>query len=609
MQLSLRYKFLLPTIAIIILGTSILTFASYYKSSEAIRKLTESQLELSLQAAVKDFETSLDDLKLLIQEWKEDKTYMSAAQYDSEDYQTKAACGKLKKTFDQFPYFVSINVANPKGMVVSSSNPGAPFKWDISDRPYFKDALKGNPNVSEVVIDKTTGMPVAMISAPLVDNDKNIVGVLSAVLNMNVYCNKYIASIKIGEKGYASAYSPEGILFFDPDASRVLKFNLNQSDYGRDMLANGHGIITFKDDGEERIAAYGLVKGLNMTVSVSAALQELLSPIRMIRSMNIAFSILVVLLATGVVFLIARSIARSIGRASENLNEAAQQVSAASGQIAANSQELANGASEQAASIEETSSSLEEMSSMTRQNAENALQADRLMSGTKDTVALATHSMEELTVSIEEISRASEETSKIIRTIDEIAFQTNLLALNAAVEAARAGEAGAGFAVVADEVRNLAMRAADAARNTDGLIKGTVQKIREGSALVERTGLKFHEVAEGVEKTGALVGEISAASQEQAHGIELVNKAVGNMDKVVQQNAANAEESASASNEMNAQAERMKVFLDGLTTIVTGRNGFHTTKEDGSKKAGKTKARIAPGAADNMQKRIENSEF
>jgi methyl-accepting chemotaxis protein len=232
-----------------------------------------------------------------------------------------------------------------------------------------------------------------------------------------------------------------------------------------------------------------------------------------------------------------------------------------------------------------------------------------LMSGTKETVALASRSMQELTASIDEVSRASEETSKIIKTIDEIAFQTNLLALNAAVEAARAGEAGAGFAVVADEVRNLAMRAADAARSTDGLIKGTVQKIREGSALVEKTGQKFREVAEGVEKTGALVGEISAASQEQARGIQLVNKAVGDMDKVVQQNAANAEESASASEEMNAQAEQMKVFLDDLTTIVTGRNGSRAAKDDRSKRGGKNKVRTAPRAAGDTQRRIENSEF
>ncbi len=171
---------------------------------------------------------------------------------------------------------------------------------------------------------------------------------------------------------------------------------------------------------------------------------------------------------------------------------------------------------------------------------------------------------------MEEISKASEETSKIIKTIDEIAFQTNLLALNAAVEAARAGEAGAGFAVVADEVRNLAMRAADAARNTAELIEGTVKKVNEGGELVATTNEAFTEVAESSSKVGELVGEIAAASNEQAEGIEQVNKAVVEMDKVVQQNAANAEESASASEEMNAQAEQMKAMVDQLVNVVGG---------------------------------------
>jgi methyl-accepting chemotaxis protein len=213
------------------------------------------------------------------------------------------------------------------------------------------------------------------------------------------------------------------------------------------------------------------------------------------------------------------------------------------------------------------------MSSMTRQNADNANQADNLMKEANQVVGRANDSMAGLTASMEDISTASEETSKIIKTIDEIAFQTNLLALNAAVEAARAGEAGAGFAVVADEVRNLAMRAADAARNTAGLIEGTVKKVKEGGGLVAATDEAFTEVANNASKVGELVSEIAAASNEQAEGVEQVNKAVVEMDKVVQQNAANAEESASASEEMSAQAEQMKSFVDDLVTLVGGSTG------------------------------------
>jgi len=270
-------------------------------------------------------------------------------------------------------------------------------------------------------------------------------------------------------------------------------------------------------------------------------------------------------------WLMARSISGPINQIIAGLNESSSQIASASSQVSASSQSLAEGSSEQAASIEETSASLEEMASMTRQNADHSRQADSLMQETNSVVRHANSAMTELTGSMESITKASEETSKIIKTIDEIAFQTNLLALNAAVEAARAGEAGAGFAVVADEVRNLAMRAADAAKTTSALIENTVKKIHDGSRLVDSTSSSFSEVATNAGKVGELVGEIAAASSEQAQGIEQVNTAVVEMDKVTQQNAAGAEESASASEEMNAQAEQMKYMVAELVAVVGGR--------------------------------------
>jgi methyl-accepting chemotaxis protein len=267
---------------------------------------------------------------------------------------------------------------------------------------------------------------------------------------------------------------------------------------------------------------------------------------------------------------ISRSIGRPLTEVASGMNEAAEQVSSAAVQVASASQTLAEGTSEQASGIEETSSSIEEMSAMIRQNADSALEANKLMEETSRVVDEANRSMKNLTTSMTEISTASEETAKIIKTIDEIAFQTNLLALNAAVEAARAGEAGAGFAVVADEVRNLAMRAADAAKNTAELIESTVGKIKNGYETVTKTNTAFSQVAALAKKVGELVGEISAASNEQAQGIEQINRAVSELDKVVQQNAASAEESASAAQEMNAQAEQMKIFVRKLSGLISG---------------------------------------
>jgi len=284
-------------------------------------------------------------------------------------------------------------------------------------------------------------------------------------------------------------------------------------------------------------------------------------------------------------YLISRFISRSINRVAHGLTEGAEQVASASAQVSSASQTLAEGASEQAAGIQETSSSIEEMSSMTRKNADNANQANILVTETSRVVEEANQVMKELTQSIGEISTASEETGKIIKTIDEIAFQTNLLALNAAVEAARAGEAGAGFAVVADEVRNLAMRAAEAAKNTADLIEGTVKKVRQGSEILTKTNEVFAKIAGSSKKVQELVAEIAAASQEQAQGIEQINKAVSEMDKVVQKNAASAEESAAAAEEMNAQAETMKGFVNELMTLVSGANGHGQIVWESSKAA------------------------
>ena len=300
-------------------------------------------------------------------------------------------------------------------------------------------------------------------------------------------------------------------------------------------------------------------------------------------------------------FFITRSITVPINRIITGLNEGANQVASASMQVSSSSQSMAEGASQQAASIEETSSSMEEMASMTKKNAENASNADGLMKASNQVVATANQSMDDLTHSMEDISKASEETSKIIKTIDEIAFQTNLLALNAAVEAARAGEAGAGFAVVADEVRNLAMRAADAAKDTAELIEGTVKKVNDGSQIVSSTNDAFTKVADSSTQVGSLVSEISEASREQSGGIDQVNTAISEMDRVVQQNAANAEESASASEEMSAQAEQLKEYVDDLVILVTGK------KNQGSGIKGKDAPRTIAAPAGAGQAKMHKS--
>ncbi len=306
------------------------------------------------------------------------------------------------------------------------------------------------------------------------------------------------------------------------------------------------------------------------------------------------------LLLTIIGLLVYRSVTRPLRRVLDDLSTGADQIHTAAGQIASASQALASGSSQQAASIEETSSALEEMAAMTRQNADNAGQVDHLMKEAGRIVVKANEAMQRLTRSMDSISKASEETGKIVKTIDEISFQTNLLALNAAVEAARAGEAGAGFAVVADEVRNLAMRAAEAAKNTASLIEDTGARVKEGTVLVNDTDKAFAAVTDSATRVATLVGEIATASKEQARGIDQVNTAVTEMEKVTQQNAAGAEESASAAEEMTGQSEQIRQMVDELARVVGGAGGGKTIRSGGSKDhrqpRPKTGQRLAPVA-------------
>ncbi len=279
----------------------------------------------------------------------------------------------------------------------------------------------------------------------------------------------------------------------------------------------------------------------------------------------------IILFSTIIMFLLVKLIvSKPIAGISKFLIEYAGNVADASGQVDMISMSLKNGVSAQISSIGETSSSLEEMSSTTKLNAETAENANNLMKDTSKVVVQTNDTMNALTTSMTDISKASDETQKVIKTIDEIAFQTNLLALNAAVEAARAGESGAGFAVVAEEVRNLALRSASAAKSTAELIEGTVEKIKDGSDLIVKTNEAFSQVTESALKVGQMIGEIAAASTIQTQEIGHVNTSVTDMDMVTQQNAANAEASASASEKLTDQAAQLKDMVEDLLVLVEG---------------------------------------
>lgn len=275
-----------------------------------------------------------------------------------------------------------------------------------------------------------------------------------------------------------------------------------------------------------------------------------------------------VILTIGLGIWIIRSITGPLRGLIDDLTAGSEMVNDASNQVTSASQSLAEGSSEQAASLEETSASLEEMASMVKRNADSAQQAKDLSTQTRAAADAGAADMEEMKLSMAAIKSSSDDVAKIVKSIDEIAFQTNILALNAAVEAARAGEAGMGFAVVADEVRNLAQRSALAARETSNKIEDAIRKTNQGVGVSEKVAVGLKEIIEKARTMDGLIGEIAVASREQAQGITQVNTAVSQMDKVTQGNAANAEETASAAGELNAQAAAQKTAVEQLVRLV-----------------------------------------
>jgi len=305
---------------------------------------------------------------------------------------------------------------------------------------------------------------------------------------------------------------------------------------------------------------------------------------------------------------ITRAITGPVNRIIGDLSEGSHQVSAAAGEISSSSQSMASGATQQASSIEETSAALEELSTQTTKNATSADEANNLSSAATQTANKGNSTVEKMIVSMNEMNESSKKISNIIKVIDEIAFQTNLLALNAAVEAARAGEHGKGFAVVAEEVRNLAQRSANAAKDTASLIEDSIKKTDEGTKMAAESGAVLKDIVVNSEKATSLIADIATASKEQADGVEQINKAVAEMDKITQSNAASAEETAAASEEMSAQSESLLDVVGRLNQIIKGKSVVDGSQERKAIAPVKTKKQKTPTKAPQKQLKAQQAK-
>jgi methyl-accepting chemotaxis protein len=558
---------LLGLIPMIIMGS-----VSYYKSTDMMMKNTNTEM---INLTKKSIE--LLDSQFTVYRMQMDGIVAPAKQVlDMIQFGMPIDTGNaenLEKAFAEqtksSPALKRISIFDVNGDLKITSHKGTSDQGEkASSLPWYKQASTAKDIIfGEVFVPKGMNEPVTTMVKTLLTPEGKPFAFLAVDISAE-QAAKPITNIKIGKEGYGYITNKEGMVIAHPDKAKILKFDISKFDFGKEILQKKNGTIEYSLDGQDHFTSFQEYPVMGWIIASAAYKADILESIN---TMNTLFIILVIIMATfslvaGIVF--TARLVKPINHIVAGLSEGSDQVASASSQVSESSQRLAEGASQQASSLEETSSSLEEMSSMTEHNADNANQAKAMMNEAKLVVEKANAQMARLTEAIGQITRSSEETGKIIKTIDEIAFQTNLLALNAAVEAARAGEAGAGFAVVADEVRNLALRAAEAARNTSELIEKTIKAVKAGNEMTVSTQDAFQANAKLSGKIGQLVDEIASASEEQAHGIAQVNTAVAQMDKVTQQTAANAEESASAAEEMNAQAKQMRMFVEELAAVV-----------------------------------------
>ncbi len=567
--MDFRKKLLFSLIPVTVIGIAIILLFSYTLASRSIR----SQLEGNLATNIEKTDTELSSW---IQERNRDVAILS-----SHDLFKDACLGKrtdeavkyLETIKSNSPVLENIFLASTVGVIQYDGLAGASVGLDVRSIPgYTKNidmASSGRTYMSDVQVSPVNGRPVILITAPITSNG-TFVGILGYPIELNNFSKSFIDGVKIGKTGYVYITDERGKVLAHPNHDYIMELDLSEYDFGKNMVAGNGGLFYYDWHGVRKYSHYTKNSETGWIIASTINTSDFLSPVYLIRNISLILGLIVVVSIVLILWFSTSRIFTVVETTTNGLIEASSQLANASNQVSSSSQMLSEGASEQASSIEETSASLEEISSMSRQNAENAGICNNDMVEAGKLFTVINEKMVQLSDAVDDISRNSTETKKIIKTIDEIAFQTNLLALNAAVEAARAGEAGAGFAVVADEVRNLAMRAADAAKNTTGIIEKTVNSVGNSTTALLEVKEAVGKNLEIGGKVGALVAEISNASSEQSQGIEQINNAVSLMDKLTQSMAANSEETAATSEELSSQAEELNDYIEVLAVLIGG---------------------------------------
>jgi len=605
---GLRFK-IITGVMVSLLPILAIVFVTYNISRTATLESSSNMMVVLNKSGAKDINNFLIEQTNTFKGWTEEDVYGLAIEFNTLDLLGNTFSDMLDKSNG----FSSILLTDNEGQILVSAD-------KLKDQDIKLNSFVGrrapeegyNSSKSDIDIklfdnsflnNTDSKTPRSLLYTYTVKNSSgDAIGKLVAFLDWNKMHQEVInLSHEINEQGYPDAWiniiSTKENMILDNSATSDKEYNLTDEKDFRKWLSSANELKfdLHKLDGELNYVTYLHINGhqeqlesasekSSLCLALFVPEGNIMDKVRNTLWISLAITLGAFILAALITYILNKSIVKPISKLIQVLYKNADKVNLASNQISSSSQSLASGASQQASSLEETASSLEEMAGMTRQNADNAKQANSLSKNASESSEKGSMAMTDMVQAMQKIKNSSDETAKIIKVIDEIAFQTNLLALNAAVEAARAGEAGKGFAVVAEEVRNLAQRSAEAAKNTGGLIEGSQRNADQGVKISENFVSLLNEVTTGVKKVTDLINEVSAASEEQARGIEQINDAVSQMDNITQLNASSAEESSSASQELSSQAEELNQVVNNLTKLVRGttaqKDNFTVSTED-----------------------------
>ncbi|HXN48864.1 MAG TPA: methyl-accepting chemotaxis protein [Bryobacteraceae bacterium] len=567
--LSLRGRFALWTSIVVVASTLGLTGTVYLVCSRTLTAQAEDGLNRSVKSTV-------EALDLWIGSRERDAVNLSELQTlvaGCANHELAGAEQALIGIQHRSPFYENVFLADESGKIFVDAIDGKSVGVEVASiegfRPNIEHARQGEVWVGEVMKSPATGTPVILVTAPI-RTEGRLVGILGTPIALSDFSDNFVKGHRVGETGYLYMFDRAGVILAHPDATKILNWNVAQTAFGGEMMGRGTGSVRYEFEGRSVMAHFLRFQKKGWTIVAAVPTKELLAGVRTVQFYLVLFGLLTLGGTVGAVLLVAGKVSGLINDVVSELSGSAEQVVEAASQIAQTSQSVAQGASAQAASLEETSSAAEEVTTVTHENKARTAALTSTMKDAAVSFGVMDGCMDQLVRWMTTFKHSSEKVSKIIEAIDQIAFQTNILALNAAVEAARAGEAGMGFAVVAEEVRNLARRSADAASDTSTLIRESIDKTTEGQGVVDECARAMATNSELAKRVVQLAGELDGATAEQVRGIDLISKAVTRIQHTTQETAASAEESASASQELNAQSTSVSAIVTQLQELVHG---------------------------------------